>query len=94
MARHTFKLKGVDKALGRHDLAMDTVEGVLITLGVALDKAPNAARSHVHLVNRGRETFRPPPLRYGIWVRERPEHELARSVEDARHDDLQVRKHP
>lgn len=61
MTRHAFELKGVDEAFGRLDRVIHAVEPILISVRIVLDESPYTARPHVHLVNRRRKDFRPPP---------------------------------
>src|SRR5713226_5702144 len=79
---------GVDEALRLHDLAVDDLILIVNAIGTVHDEPPNAAWSHVHLGNRGRKPFRPPPLPYVVWICPQLEHDLSRRVEDARGDDL------
>lgn len=65
-----------------------TMKSILVPGGIALDKAPLAARSDLHFVNNGRIHAWAPPLRYQIWIAERLEDDLAGCLEVAVEDNL------
>src|SRR5712691_9372786 len=80
----------VNKALRFHDLDKDDLILIVDAIGTVHDEGPNAARSHVHLVNSVRKAFRPPPLRYVMRICPHLPHELSPRIENARRDDFAI----
>src|SRR5438128_4225587 len=79
-----------DDPLRSHDLDKNALVLVVDAIRAVHDEAPGTARPHVELLERVRESFRPPPLREVLGIGPRLEHELTRRVDDARGDDLSV----
>src|SRR5262245_56632641 len=50
VTRHQLKFKGVDKSIGRHDLAKFAAECELVAFRRFLDESPGAAGTNVQLV--------------------------------------------
>src|SRR5438067_6583782 len=62
VARHALELEGRHDPLGRDDVVVNTVEGELVSVLVALDEPPQAAGPCLHLVDGGRVLSRAKPL--------------------------------
>src|SRR6266508_3080069 len=77
------EFEGVDKSLGRHDLAKLAPERELAAIWRLLNESPGAAGTDIHRVDDRRIVAPSPPFRDQIRVRVRLEDEFARRVEDA-----------
>src|SRR5712664_849796 len=93
MAGHTFVFEGPDDPLGRHDLAIFAPEPVfVVAVRPAVEEAILATRPEVQLADGQRVLPGAPPLRQVLALAVRLEDEFAWGVEDARHNDLPIRR--
>src|SRR3989441_12387757 len=68
----------VDNVLRFHDLPGDDLILIVAAVGAVHHKPSHTIRSHVHLVNRGREAARPPPVRHMFRIGPQFEHQPPR----------------
>jgi hypothetical protein len=81
---------GVLDARGRHDLAIDAAHAHRAAARALREEAPRAADSKIDFAFGQRPAVRAEPALEERGRRQRLEDEIARCVEDARHDDLAI----
>ena len=74
----------VDEALRRHDLEIGDLVLIVAAVRPVHDEAPDAAGFHRHLVRRGGEAARPPPLHHLLRIGPGVEYELLRRIDQPR----------